>query len=97
MVYYGSLSSTRQQGLVLLMQYKYYKMKLCHMRQYIGINQSTMASTLETTTGEPGVMMSHINQDSPSHQATISYRTLGLSKLLLHTNEAPFDPVIRLT
>src|SRR6267142_3385835 len=38
-----------------------------------------MASTLETTTGEPGVMMSCINQDSPSHQATISYCTLGLS------------------
>jgi len=66
------------------------------MRQYIDINQKAMASTYETTR-EPGVMMSCINQSSPSDQATISYRTLGLSILLLHTNGAPFDPVIRLT
>jgi len=32
-------------------QYKYYKMRLCHMRQYIEINQSMMASTLETMQG----------------------------------------------
>ena len=32
------------------------------MRQYIEINQKAMASTYETTTREPGVVMSRINQ-----------------------------------
>src|SRR6266850_6669233 len=46
-------------------QYKYYKTRQCHMRQYIGINQKAMASTYETTMREPGIMMrSHINQSS---------------------------------
>src|SRR6266850_7542356 len=78
-------------------QYKYYETRQCHMRQYIGINQTAMASTLETTIGEPGVMMSHINQDSLSHQATISYHTLGLSNCCSIQTKPPFDLVIRLT
>src|SRR6267142_6554992 len=66
-------------------------------RQYIKINQSMMASTLETTTGEPGVMMSRSNQTSPSHQATISYHTLGLSNCCSIKCSPLCDPVIRLT
>src|SRR6267142_1484647 len=38
-------------------------LRQCHTRQYIRINQKAMASTFETTTREPGVMMrSRINQ-----------------------------------
>src|SRR6267142_4609841 len=43
-------------------QYKYSETRQCHMRQYIEINQKAMASTFETTTREPGIMMSRINQ-----------------------------------
>jgi len=42
-------------------------------------------------------MMSRINQDSPSHQATISYCTLSLSNCCSIKHSPLCDPVIRLT
>jgi len=56
-----------------------------------------MASTLETMQGSTGIMMSRINQNqsiTSCHNQLPHSRSI---RLLLHTNKAPFDPVIRLT
>src|SRR6266850_5590366 len=73
------------------------KMRQCHTRQYIEINQKAMASTYETTTREPGVMMSRINQ--AVHQIKPqSVTTLLVCQFCCSIQtEPPFDLVIRLT